>query len=96
MYSREIFGHELDNVYNLSEIVVIETMKKYLEAHPHICRCTVCLEDMYALALNRIPAKYLQDDYRDQYYDRMMDYKNAERETVMAIEQISANPHHSM
>ena len=85
MYIREVFDYELDNIVNLSEMLVIKVIKQYLEEHPKVCRCGVCLEDMYALALNRIPAKYVQDDFSEHFYDRMLDYDQAEMKIIKAI-----------
>lgn len=55
-----VAGHSLADVVNFKEIVVLEALQELLEADDTLCRCQLCVEDMYALTLNMLPASYIQ------------------------------------
>jgi len=58
-----IAGHSLENVRNINEVQVVNAMKEKREEFPGFCGCPICLEDVYAAALNTLPAKYKQHSY---------------------------------
>lgn len=55
-------GVSLENVRNGYELIVIQLMKKLIPEFPDFDNCPVCIEDVYALSLSRIPATYFQND----------------------------------
>jgi len=55
-----IDGHSLTHVKNRNEKEVIETIKKLRIEFPDFCPCSLCLEDVYAAALNKLPPLYTQ------------------------------------
>jgi len=73
----EIFGVSLLNIRNSNEKKVIQFMKELIPQFPDFDYCTICLQDVYALALNQLTPRYTQagtiilrkqlqeDDYRD-------------------------------
>lgn len=73
----EVFGVSMRNVRNQNEKKVIQFMTELLPQFPNFDYCTICLQDVYALALNQLTPRYAQDgtiilrkdiqdeDYRD-------------------------------
>ena len=57
-----INGICLENVRNGYELVVIELMKKLIPEYSEFDNCPICIEDVYALSLSRIPATYFRTD----------------------------------
>lgn len=55
-----VFGVELKSVTNKMEIKVIRVMNKILDDYPVHDQCPLCIQDTFALSLNRLPAKYAQ------------------------------------
>ena len=55
-----INGVDLSEVRNRNEILVIAAMKEVIEPNSHVDGCSLCIEDLYALILSRIPACYAQ------------------------------------
>jgi len=55
-----VAGHSLADVVNYEEIVVLQALRELLESDDTLCRCQLCVEDMYALTLNMLPASYIQ------------------------------------
>jgi len=55
-------GVSLENVRNGYELLVIQLMKKLIPEFPDFDSCPICIEDVYALSLSRIPATYFNND----------------------------------
>ncbi len=55
---RRIGGYPLDRIRNAVEVLACRMLERKLEAIPEVCHCPQCVEDMYCLALNRVPALY--------------------------------------
>ncbi len=51
----------LMNIRNVNEVKVVETMKRLLPDHPKFDSCMLCIQDVYALSLNKIAPKYVQE-----------------------------------
>lgn len=60
-------GHSLHDIVNFNEVLVLEAMRRLYRATPALCRCTSCLEDVYALAINALPPRYIQATSVRQY-----------------------------
>ncbi len=56
----ETFGVNLANVRNAWEVKVIKCMNEVLPEYPEFDYCTICLQDVYALAMNQLTPKYVQ------------------------------------
>jgi len=54
-----INGISLENIRNSYETKVIQTMKNEIPDFPDFDGCRVCIEDVYALVLSRIPSTYV-------------------------------------
>lgn len=55
---RQVRGFHLDRIRNAVEVLACRMLERKLDACPEICRCQHCIEDMYCVAMNRVPALY--------------------------------------
>ncbi len=55
---RCVAGLSLDRIRNAVEVLACRMLEQKLGGCPEICQCQQCVEDMYCLALNRVPALY--------------------------------------
>lgn len=96
MYSQEdyvINGHSLGNVRNRTEPRVIDAIRRALSGSNGFCGCQLCVEDVYAAALNVLPAHYVQSGSmlvrREGPRDEEIDSAVAK-----AIRRVQAHPNH--
>lgn len=52
--------HSLYEIVNFNEHLVLQAMREVFAADPDLCRCNLCVEDVYALSLNSLPPRYIQ------------------------------------
>jgi hypothetical protein len=52
----------LAGVRNLYERVVIDLMRELIPEFPEFDNCPICIEDVYALSMSRIPSTYVHSD----------------------------------
>jgi len=87
-----INGHDLSNVINEMELQVIAAMKELLPKNDKFDGCQICLEDIYALSLNRLDARYVQVGtivlHKDTSPEEIHDI------VAMTISQIVNRPNH--
>ena len=88
----EVFGISVEKIRNKNETKVIKFMRELIPQFPEFDYCTICIQDVYALSLNQLAPKYIQegtivlrkeltdDDYRDIVEN--------------AIEQVTRNKNH--
>lgn len=50
----------LESIRNRQEARVIDAMRDILPGAKDFCGCRLCVEDVYAIALNQLPAHYVQ------------------------------------
>jgi len=55
---RQVLGVRLDRIRNAVEVLACRMLEQKLERCPEVCRCQQCVEDMYCVALNRVPPLY--------------------------------------
>lgn len=99
MEEKILFDHELTDITNLNEELVIEYMEAILNENPAICKCAVCVEDMYALALNRLKPLYVQRTFKEKAFGNPEFEKRINRAHVAevvraAIAKVSKDPYH--
>ncbi len=56
----QVEGHSLGEIFNFNEYAVLKAMRELYAADPGLCRCSLCVEDVFALALNALPPRYIQ------------------------------------
>ncbi len=88
-----INGISLESIRNRYEVIVIRLMKKFVFQFPNFDSCQTCLEDVYALALSRIPSVYLKNENLIFEDDETIG-ENIEEIVKYAIFQVSSNPKH--
>lgn len=88
----ESFGVNLSNVRNSCEVEVIKHMNQLLPDFPEFDYCTICIQDVYALSMNQLTPKYMQEGTvllkKEHTSD---DFKNA---VQMAVQRVIKNPNH--
>ncbi len=99
MKDKTLFGYDLAEIDNLNEEVVIELMEKVLEKDTSICRCQLCIEDIFALSLNNLKPLYVQSTSREgifKEYDltKILDREHVEEAIHEALNRVSRYPHH--
>ncbi len=92
----EIEGCSLRDVINFNEYLVLKVLKEVLESDVSLCRCQLCIEDVFALALNSLPPRYIQITSLARYSKSkdFIDEKKVKEKVMEAWEKISKNPAH--
>ena len=55
-----VYGFEVKHIHNRNEQRVRDALNEALAQTKGICLCEMCIEDIYALTLNSLPAHYVQ------------------------------------
>lgn len=87
---------------NYAEIVVNELFDSVFESqrkvNPNLCGCPRCREDVMAIALNRLPPRYVARDEGEIYTKVGYDQVGGKAEIVAALmhgfELVCRNPRH--
>ncbi len=58
MSAEEVFGYSLEHVENRTEKEVGAELENLLASTKITCSCQLCIEDMFMIALNLLPARY--------------------------------------
>ena len=53
------------------------------------------MEDMFALSLNNVPSKYIQDDFREHEFNKMIDSEKMEQAVEKAVYKVSKHHDHT-
>ena len=82
-------------VRNRNEIRVVKAIKNALKNTNGFCGCQLCIEDIYAAAMNQIPAHYVQTG---SIVLRTQGASDDEIEAVVggALELVKQKPNHSV
>ena len=101
IFSRDGIDYTIEDcsvgdIINYNEIIAIQTIREILKENPSFCRCSICIEDAFALTLNTLPPRYIQITSAEKYINS----KNFINETMIweramkALEKVRANPNH--
>jgi competence protein ComFB len=92
----EIEGCSLDNIINYNIYVVLKIIKEIYKEDDSLCRCSLCIEDAFALALNALPPKYIPANNCEKYIesDDYIPEKEIRGKIIAALEKIKKNPNH--
>lgn len=93
-----IFGKVVHLIRNYMEEVVDKLIPSILENYDDICKCSKCIDDIKAIALNNLPAKYISTE-KGMVYTKLNELSdqfntNVIKEIVLAINIVSKNPEH--
>lgn len=99
MENRRLFDHDLSGISNINEELVLELMELILNEDKTICRCQLCIEDIYALSLNQLTPLYVQSSFKDRTFrdldlTKMLDREHVENAVREATSKVSKNPYH--
>ena len=86
------FGVDLSKVRNAWETRLIKCMIDILPKYPEFDYCSICIQDVYALAMNQLNPKYVQHGtvlLKKEYTDK--DFIDV---IEIAVEQVLKNPNH--
>ena len=89
-----IGDYSLEGIRNRYEVIVINFIKKLTPDFPEFASCQACLEDVYALALSRIPCTYVIKD-NVTFEDDDTTNENVEEIVRYAIFQVMSKPRHA-
>lgn len=87
-----INGVSLIEIRNRYEAIVIDLMKKVVNQFPNFDNCPVCVEDVYALALSRIPPVYSKEGFPAA--SKELNDESIEEIVKYAFFQVASNPKH--
>ncbi|MBI3814898.1 MAG: late competence development ComFB family protein [Nitrospinae bacterium] len=92
-----IIGHSVEDIRNDNELLIIKKINEAFQNDPQLCRCRLCVEDIYALSLNYLPARYKQSlTLATLHGEKGWQIEDARIEEAVrsAIEQVKKRPHH--
>jgi hypothetical protein len=99
MKKKVLCGHDLSDIHNFNEDLVVDLLEKMLFDDKNVCKCHTCIEDMYALALKLIEPQYHPNIFAERASQKYLLAQQAFKEKAEsklreAIERIKKNPHH--
>lgn len=99
--NRDVLNYTIDHCYvgdiiNFNEIMAVKIMREILAKDDSFCHCDACIEDTYALAMNNLPARYIQVTSEEKYTqsDNFIDEKTVRDSITQAMETVRAEPSH--
>ncbi len=87
-----INGVSLENVRNGYEFSVIDMMKKLIPEYSEFDNCPICIEDVYALSLSRIPSTYFRTN--STFFNNFEPNETVEEIVRYAFFQVINQPKH--
>ena len=99
MEEKFLFDHDLSDIVNINEELVIDLMEAIFNENQSLCRCSVCVEDIYALALNQLKPLYVQATFKEKASSdaalmKRIDMAHIETVVRAAVSKVSKNPYH--
>ena len=87
-----INGRSLERIRNICEVMVIDAIKLVMSEYPSFDQCAMCVEDVYALSLSRIPATYAH--LGSIILNKEVTEEDIESVVRFAITQVADHPKH--
>ncbi|MBF0300993.1 MAG: late competence development ComFB family protein [Oligoflexia bacterium] len=86
----------LYDVINYNEFMILNVIREYYLKEPNLCKCSICIEDIYALSLNALPARYIQSACVDKYIRSIsyIDEAEVKNKVINAIIKVRKSPNH--
>jgi len=86
----------VSDIFNYNEILVLKVIREILWKDQTLCRCPICIEDLFALSLNSIPPRYIQITSIEKYLNsaNFISEKTIREKVLAAWEKIKAKPGH--
>ncbi len=98
MYKDNFYTEDLENI--IEDIIFEELYFIIEEKKLKFCQCNICIQDIAAIALNKIPPKYksnLFDKRNPNKYEKQelaKAHDDARKYLLDAIEKVNNKPHH--
>jgi hypothetical protein len=91
-----IQGHSLADLPNYHEQAVLKMLREVYAGGNPPCGCSLCVEDIYALALNSLPARYIQATSVRSYETSASFVSDDEvrKRVLSAMEKVRESPNH--
>ncbi|CAN2041613.1 competence protein ComFB [Candidatus Magnetomoraceae bacterium gMMP-15] len=89
-------GNYLNDIVNYNEYLVLKIMKDIFAKNKDLCRCSLCVEDIYVLSLNSLPPRYIQITSYKKYEEsrNFIDEHEVRLKVLEAVSKIKNNPRH--
>jgi competence protein ComFB len=90
-------SYDFDSLSNEAEELVVSEIERQIPAHPELCKCSECILDVAAYALNRVRPRYrvsLLDSLYVNTEERNEYLKEIQRAVRDGILKVSTNPPH--
>jgi len=101
IFSRDGIDYNIEDcsvgeIYNYNELLVLEAMRKILKENNSFCKCPICIEDVFALAMNSLPPRYIQISSVKKYIssNNFVDAKTVREKVLEVFRKIQRNPGH--
>jgi len=98
MYKEMFHTEDLENI--IEELVFKELHNIMVSNKVEFCNCRICIQDIAAIVLNRIPARY-KNNIIDKMYPNKKEEEKLEKlsilineQILLAIEKVKEKPHH--
>lgn len=88
-----VLGHCMDHMKNKNEELVKKAMEEALPGMASLCLCAMCIEDIFALALNSIPSGY-QHSMSIALYKKTA-FEEVRKAVLEAAEKVKGKPKHT-
>jgi len=88
-----IDDHNLEEVRNSNEILVVKVMRRLRDEFPDFDGCQICIEDVYAASLNQLTPMYKQNTLVLDPGD-LLPEDQVEPVVRMAYKRVIENPRH--
>lgn len=86
-------GHSLAKIRNKFEVIVINYMRELIPKFAGFDNCKICIKDVYALSLSRIPSTYVIDN--NSTFDNEMNNENIKEIVSYSLFQVMSKPKHA-
>ena len=82
-----------ENIHNNNLFVILQQLNKIMPT-TNVCKCEICLGDICALALTKLPPSYSTNLFDRDTAIQKIDAIAIAALVEQCIEQVSSNPHH--
>lgn len=86
-------NYEGDNIYNINKIYVVNLLNQLMHSM-NFCKCDICLDDICALTLAKLPPKYATNPLDKSSLLAKLDEKHIKHLMISIIKQVQETPHH--
>ncbi|MBI5015974.1 MAG: late competence development ComFB family protein [Deltaproteobacteria bacterium] len=92
----DVAGHSMRDIVNYNEFEVLRAMRKLFAKDVSFCQCNLCTEDIYALALNSLPPRYIQASSVRSYRESVnfIDERLVAEKVQESVAKVRRNPNH--